>query len=510
MFPIHKYETKFNENKTFIISINYKNFKQMKNLNRSLFLISLIFFSGILSAQTTAPDTTWTQMYSGGLYDWAWQVQQTTDGGYIMVGDTESAGAGSFDIGVIKTDENGITEWSQTYGGTSEDRGQSIQLTTDGGYIIAGTTASYGVGGFDIWLIKIDSEGNELWSKTFGGTSWDWGYYVEQTTDGGYIITGCKDPGIYSIWDIYLIKTDSEGNTLWTKTFGGDSYDVGHCVKQTSDGGYILTGYTYSYGAGSSDLWLIKTDGNGNLEWDNTFGDTEPEHGYSVVQSGDEYIVTGYTKSYGEGDYDVWLIKTDNLGNEIWNKTYGGTEDDRSFAIQHTSDNNFVVAGFTESFGAGNYDMWLLKIDNAGDTLWTKTIGNDKLNRARSIAQTSDGGYILAGDTYIYEQGEYNYYLVKIDPEQGVGINEKIQTKHSAYCYPNPTSGIFTIQGKDIQSIEITNVNGQIIRQLSINNEQSSVEIDLSKYGKGVYFITIQTDNQIFTNKIIVNNPNGL
>ena len=227
----------------------------MKKIYRSLFLISGIFFSGILSAQTPAPDTTWTQMYSGGLFDWAWQVQQTTDGGYIMVGDTESAGAGSFDIGVI--------------------------------------------------------------------------------------------------------KTDSEGNTIWTKTFGGDSYDVGHCVKQTSDGGYIITGYTYSYGAGSSDMWLIKTDVNGNLEWDNTFGDTEPEHGYSVVQSGDEYIVTGYTKSYGEGDYDVWLVKTDNLGNEIWNQTYGGPEDDRSYAIQSTSDDNFVVAGFTESFGAGNYDMWL-------------------------------------------------------------------------------------------------------------------------------------------------------
>ncbi|MCD4725294.1 MAG: T9SS type A sorting domain-containing protein [Bacteroidales bacterium] len=475
----------------------------MKNSYISSLFISFIFFSGLLSAQN-APDTAWTQMYSGGLYDWAWQVQQTTDGGYIMVGDTESAGAGSFDVGVIKTDENGVTEWSKTYGGLNEDRGQSIQLTTDGGYIIAGTTSSYGVGWYDIWLIKIDSEGTELWSKTFGGTSWDWGYYVEQTTDGGYIITGCKDPGVYSIWDVFLIKTDSQGNTMWSKTFGGESYDVGHCVKQTSDGGYIITGYTYSYGAGSSDMWLIKTDENGILEWDNTFGDTEPEHGYSVVQSDNEYIVTGYTKSYGEGDYDVWLIKTDNLGNEIWNQTYGGAEDDRSFAIQTTSDNNFVVAGYTESFGAGNYDMWLLKIDNAGDTLWTKTIGNDKLDRARSVVQTTDGGYILAGDTYIYEQGEYNYYLVKIDPEQGVGIHEEIQTKYAAYCYPNPTTGMITIEGKDIESLEIININGQVIRQLLIRDEQSSIEIDLSQYGKGVYFINTQRGNQIFTNKVIV------
>ena len=475
----------------------------MKNFNRSLFLISLIFFSGILSAQT-APDTTWTQMYSGGLFDWAWQVQQTTDGGYIMVGDTESAGAGSFDIGVIKTDENGVTEWSKTYGGLSEDRGHSIQLTTDGGYIIAGTTASYGIGGYDIWLVKIDSEGNELWTKTFGGTSWDWGYYVEQTTDGGYILTGCKDPGIYSIWDIFLVKTDSQGNTLWSKTFGGDSYDVGHCVKQTSDGGYIITGYTYSSGAGSSDMWLIKTDVNGNLEWDNTFGDTEPEHGYSVVQSGDEYIVTGYTKSYGEGDYDVWLVKTDNLGNEIWNQTFGGPEDDRSFAIQHTSDNNFVIAGFTDSFGAGNYDMWLLKIDNAGDTLWTKTIGTDKLNRARSVVQTTDGGYILAGDTYIYEQGEYNYYLVKIDPEQSVGINDETQTKHSTYCYPNPTSGRFTVEGEDISSIEISSISGQIVYSSDDFKSSDEYQVDLSDQPKGIYLLKVVSENVSIFKKIIV------
>ncbi|MEA3505680.1 MAG: T9SS type A sorting domain-containing protein [Bacteroidota bacterium] len=476
----------------------------MKKLYLSLLLILVISGSNILSAQIPAPDTAWTQMYSGGLFDWAWQVQQTIDGGYIMVGDTESAGAGSFDVGVIKTDENGVTEWSKTYGGLYEDRGQSIQLTDDGGYIIAGTTASYGVGGYDIWLIKIDSQGEELWSKTFGGTSWDWGYYVEQTFDGGYIITGCKDPGSYSIWDVFLIKTDSQGNTMWTKTYGGDSYDVAHCVNQTSDGGYILTGYTYSYGAGSSDMWLIKTDENGNMEWNNTFGDTEPEHGYSVVQSENEYIVAGYTKSYGEGDYDVWLVKTDSEGNEIWSKTYGGVEDDRSFSIQNTADNNFVVAGFTSSFGAGNYDMWLLKIDNAGDTLWTKTIGDDKLNRARSVVQTSDGGYILAGDTYIYEQGEYNYYLVKIDPEQGAGTDSRMQTKCFSYCYPNPTTGIINVIGDGIKAVEITDVQGSIISILSINHEQSSIEIDLSQYGKGIYFVKTQVNDRVITDKIIV------
>ncbi|MEA2042669.1 MAG: hypothetical protein U9N85_08975, partial [Bacteroidota bacterium] len=191
----------------------------MKNLLKKItFIITFIFFSGILSAQT-APDTTWTQMYAGGMYDWAWGVLETSDEGYIMVGDTESAGAGSWDIGIIKTDVNGITEWTQTYGGIYEDRGQCIQHTTDGGYIILGTTASYGEGSYDIWLVKINNSGEEEWTQTFGGTSCDWGYYVEQTTDGGYIITGSTDPDVYWVFDVILIKTDSNGDTEWTKTF---------------------------------------------------------------------------------------------------------------------------------------------------------------------------------------------------------------------------------------------------------------------------------------------------
>ncbi|MCD4793583.1 MAG: T9SS type A sorting domain-containing protein [Bacteroidales bacterium] len=485
-------------------------------MKKITFIITLVLFSGILSAQT-APDTTWTQMYSGGMYDWAWGVLETSDGGCIMVGDTQSAGAGSWDIGIIKTDEFGVTEWTQTYGGLYEDRGQCIQHTTDGGYIILGTTDSYGAGSYDIWLVKIDNAGNESWTQTFGGPSCDWGYYVEQTADGGYIITGAFDPGVYWIYDLFLIKTDSEGNAEWSKTFGEeDNTEVGHCVKQTSDGGYIITGYTYTNSAGSSDVWLMKTDEDGIIEWDNTFGDTEPEHGYSVIQSGEEYIVAGYTKSYGEGDYDVWLLKTDNAGNEIWNKTYGGTEDDRSFDIKPTLDNNYIIAGFTNSCSEvepPNYYMWLLKTDNEGDTLWTKTIGNETFNRscrARSVVQTSDGGYILAGDKYAgLDDGEYNYYLVKIDSEQGSVIDEKIQTEYSNYCYPNPTTGIFTIQGEDlpagqtsIQSIEITNINGQVIKRLSTNNNQ--LKIDLSNQPKGIYFVKIQTDGISYTEKIIL------
>ena len=441
------------------------------NMKKNILFIGLLMISTILSSQI-APDTAWTRMYGGGFFDWAWQVEQTTDGGYIVIADYSHGGM-NYDAWLIKTDSNGDILWTKTFGGLAEDRGQSVQQTTDGGYIIAGTTSSFGNGSYDIWLIKTDEFGNEIWSKTFGGTSWDWGYFVQQTTDGGYIITGCKDPGAYYIWDVFLIKTDSQGNTSWTKTYGGDDYDVGHCVRQTTDGGYIITGYTYSYGAGSSDVWLIKTDPNGNESWSQTFGGNNPEHGYSVIQTIDEgYTIVGYTKSFGAGDYDVWLINTDNDGNEIWNKTFGGINDDRAYSVQQTIDGEYIIAGFTESFGAGNYDMWLIKTLSNGDTLWTKTIGGENLDRGRYVQQTTDNGYIVVGDTYIFEQGEYNVYIVKVNPEtseQQITLNNGYSFVSSRIIPENPDMLIVMAPVLNDNLDFVRNSNGQMLRKIGPN-----------------------------------------
>jgi hypothetical protein len=202
--------------------------------------------------------------------------------------------------------------WMKTFGGTSDDGGCSVQQTTDGGYVITGWT------GGDIWLIKTDSNGNEIWDKTFGEKYAECGFSVQQTTDGGYIIiayTGSSYSGSYT--DVWLIKTDSNGNEIWDKTIGGTSNDWGFSVQQTTNGGYIITGGTLSYGAGNWDVWLIKTDFNGNEIWNKTFGGTHYDFGNSVQQTSDGgYIITGSTISYGAGggNDDVWLIKTDCLG----------------------------------------------------------------------------------------------------------------------------------------------------------------------------------------------------
>ena len=203
-------------------------------------------------------------------------------------------------------DEKSFTVFTNLFGGGGNDGGSSVQQTTDGGYIITGYLSN-NERGFDVWLIKTDDQGNEEWNQTFGGNSNDFSYSVQQTMDGGYIITGGTQSFGSGESDLWLIKTDSQGNEEWNRTFGGG---IGYSVKQTTDGGYVVIGDSQSFGSSESDVWLIKTDGQGNEEWNQTFGGTDDDYGYSVEQTTDGgYIITG------QKGYDVWLIKTDPQGN---------------------------------------------------------------------------------------------------------------------------------------------------------------------------------------------------
>ena len=269
--------------------------------------------------------------------------------------------------------ENGYPSiiFVKIFGGSEIDYVKSVQQTTDDGYIIIGYTYSFGNGGNDVWLIKTDSQGTEEWNKTFGGSNDDQGYSLQLTTDGGYIITGRTYViGVVSNSDIWLIKTDSNGDQEWNKTFGGSDNDDGKSVQQTSDGGYIITGFTKSFGNGGMDVYLIKTDSNGNEEWNKTFGGSSNDMSRSIKKTDDGgYIITGYTKSYGNGKGDIWLIKTDSNGNEEWNKTFGGSDVDGGTDVQKTDDGGYIITGYTTSFGNGKHDVWLIKTDSEGNTV---------------------------------------------------------------------------------------------------------------------------------------------
>jgi hypothetical protein len=319
-------------------------------------------------------------------------------------------GAGGGDVYLIKTDSLGDTLWKKTFGGSSYDYGYSVQQTADGGYIVAGSIKFSGLNNYDVYLIKTDSLGDTLWTRTYGDDSSDAGMDVRQTTDGGYIVVGYTVSYGSGKSDVYLIKTDSVGDTLWTKTFGGSGWDWGWSVRQTTDGGYIIAGYTDPYNAGPYDVYLIKTDSLGDMLWTKTFGGSESDYGESVQQTTDGgYIVAGFTRSYGAGRCDVYLIKTDCLGDTLWTKTYGGSLEDYGHSVQQTTDGGYIITGQHSG------DVYLLKTDPQGVTIWEKTFGGNQSDEGYSVQQTTDGGYIVVGETKSYGTGGGDVYLLKIE-----------------------------------------------------------------------------------------------
>lgn len=303
-------------------------------------------------------------------------------------------------IDIDNAQSKGVGGWNKTFNGPGGGLtwAYSVQPTSDGGYIVVGETEPHLFGDTDAWLMKTDSNGNRLWDKTFGGEGWDRAESVQLTSDGGYIIAGWTYSYGEGKQDAWLIKTDSDGNKLWDRTFGGSGNDWANSVQPTSDGGYIVTGWTSSYSTGMDDIWLIKTDSNGNKLWDRIFGGPGYDRAYSVQPTSDGgYIVVGETESYGAGDWDVWLIKTDANGNKLWDKTFGSGGWDSAESVQPTSDGGYIIAGWI--YRNSNDDVWLIKTDANGSKLWDKTFGGLGGDRAYSIQQTNDGGYIVVGET---------------------------------------------------------------------------------------------------------------
>jgi uncharacterized delta-60 repeat protein len=384
--------------------------------------------------ETPAVAAGWNLAIGGERDDRAAAITATSDGGYVLAGHTNSYGSGGYDVYLVKINDAGEVIWTQTYGGDQSDYAYSVTETADGGLIVGGITYSTGAGRFDFYLMKTDADGTLAWEKTYGGADDDQMRKVIQTADGGYLLTGYSNSFGAGWSDIYLIKTDAEGSELWNKTFGGTDHDRAHTALELADGSLVIAGYTVSFTSGqkeSADTWLIKLDSGGNEIWKNTMGTTDTDYPYDLKLTDDGgFIIAGYHVSFGITQRDVYLIRADADGKELWFKGYSGAETEtteRSASVHITPDGDYLVAGHTLSTGAGASDAWLLKIDPQGEVIWSQTFGGAKDERAYAMLPTADGAVILAGYTASAGNGGADVYVQKITDVVGAtAINSQI------------------------------------------------------------------------------------
>lgn len=372
------------------------------------------------------PTSTFMRTFHGPGMNGGLSLDITTDGGFIGTGQHESSGAGSCDLYIYKVDACGEPEWFKTYGSPGEDGGKWIKQTPDGGYITVGLTYHGTGGAYDLWLMKLDAAGNIEWNKTYGWYGHDYGIFVNTTQDGGYILTGFVDGVAFGAADLVLIKTDNQGNPEWMKLYGGTEADWGDWVTQTSDGGYLVTGYTASFGAGGPDVYVIKTDAQGNIQWTKTYGgpddDSQPWGNFATPTGDGGLVITSHTKSAGAGGFDSWTFKIDmSTGNLIWSSVCGGPLDDQSRAFEITQDGGFAVCGYSNSYGFGDYDAYIIKLSSTGTYEWAKVYGGPGWEKAIGIKQSDGKGYSLSVVTSSFGADYFDPLFIKTDSLGNLG-----------------------------------------------------------------------------------------
>ncbi len=434
----------------------------MKSFNAILFTCTCLLFTVTCFSQSRYFQKSLGPTNFAGSNDISYSMYQTWDGGYIVCGSTGSYGAGSIDSYIAKFDTAGNQLWAKTYGTTNWEATWKLIITSDSGYVFAGSVIDPT---FDILLIKTDQDGVLQWSKKYGGASAEAASTlesIEQTDDLGYIITGVTDGYDTIVSDnIFLIKTDVLGDTLWTRVFSAPDFDQSLSVHQTMDRGYIISGRTNSFGAGQIDALLIKTDSMGMITWTNAYGGIEGDEGMSVKQTADSgFVMTGASYSFGPGYPDIYTIKTNSIGDVQWSKIYDGGGVEASYCIIETPDGGYAITGFTESFlspqraipgnptpqGNDSANVILLKLNSAGDIQWSDIYGGHLLDEAYSLSMTQDGGYLLAAITRSFGSDTTdNGYIIHTDSAGFIDCYSKPVTMLTFNAPTITTPGIFSI-----------------------------------------------------------------
>ena len=539
---------------------------------KRLLVIALFFVAlGVVSAQ--APPIEWQNTIGGSGNDQLYSVDQTTDGGYILGGNSASDisgdktenSQGNFDYWVVKLDTAGAIQWQNTIGGSSFEILRSIQQTGDGGYILGGFSLSSisgdktenSQGNYDYWVVKLDASGSIQWQNTIGGSSTDELNSIQQTADGGYIlgghsssnISGDKTENSQGSFDYWVVKLDAVGAIQWQNTIGGWEFDYLYSIQQTSDGGYVLGGRSWSgisgdktdTSRGGNDYWVVKLDSTGLIQWQNTIGGSINDFLISIEQTADGgYILGGWSSSDSTGDKtedsqggrDYWVVKLDIAGSIQWQNTIGGSGTDRLESIQQTSDGGYVMGGVSDSpisgdkteDSLGGDDYWVVKLDTAGAIQWQNTIGGSGNDQLYSIQQTTDGGYVMggyslsniSGDKTENSQGNWDYWVVKLGPDSTTVIVQQLPVNnHQLQVYPNPfsSSTVITLKspfekgdlgGWRITLYDILGKRQDASTSLSVTKEGAVVELQRGNLPEGLYFFRITTEEGVLGNGKLV------
>jgi hypothetical protein len=341
-------------------------------------------------------------------------VRELPGGGYIVVGYTSSFGAGEEDVYLVRTDAAGDTLWTRTIGGPGNDFGWDIRRTRDGGYIVVGFTNSFGAGGDDVYVIRTDAEGAALWTRTYGGTGDELAWAFHETSDGEYVIAAQTTSYGAGERDLYLIRIDAGGGVVWTHTAGGPGIDRVFGTEPTSDGGSVFAGITSNEAAGPLDATLVRVDSAGDVVWARNYGGEGSDVGHSVALAPDGgFLLVGYTDSFGAGNNDIYLVRTDGAGAVLWTKTIGDAGDDRAMMGAPMTGGGYAIAGYA-SGGAEYWSAKVTAVSEDGEVLWSESFGSPGTDRGVMLQETADGAFIFTGGIWRESDEAPDLFLAKI------------------------------------------------------------------------------------------------
>ena len=518
--------------------INKKRLKVVKFVS----VLILLTCASVVSAQN--PSIEWQKNYGGSNRDHSWDVKQTSDGGYVIAGFSVSddidlnSNQGVADSWILKIDSVGNQEWNKSLGGSLNDVAYSIQQTADGGYVMAGYTASNDgdvsnhKGKNDYWVVKLSSIGSVEWNKCLGGSENDVAFSIQQTTDHGFVVAGYSYSSDGDVDtnkgnnDYWIVKLDSLGGIIWNKSLGGTDYDNALSIQQTTNGGYIVVGNSLSINGdvdsnhGNHDSWIVKLNPLGSIVWSKCFGGTNREDARSVQQTADGgYIVAGASYSnngdvaINYGGRDGWVFKLSSNGNIEWEKSLGGTHNDYINSIQQTADGGYIVAGNSSSDNGdltsnqGSEDYWVIKLNSTGNIEGQKSVGGDKSDVANFIRQTADGGFIATGFTssnngdVTNNYGDDDYWVIKFLPIFPNSIEHTTINEPLLLINPNPVRNELNITSNlNITNLQIYDIQGR--SQLSLSGNIPT-KINTTDLVCGIYFIRLETSKGIIEQKFI-------